>query len=173
MSKPDFTRKRRRDRACRGNGRASYAFCIRDEIGDLLYAQAEEIHDATNNVAEVKAILEALRYIVRSKLPPCVIETDSLLMKRVLDEIWEPPWHIVGQVEEIPNLMSRCVVAVTHVLREGNKLADHLANLTLELNAHIQAESFCYLDTHGKKILNSDKMQVPYIRVRRCKPNHS
>ncbi|XP_070042708.1 uncharacterized protein [Nicotiana tomentosiformis] len=140
------------DGACRGNGRASYAFFIRDGIGDLLYAQAEEIHDATNNVAE---------------LPPCVIETDSLLMKRVLDEVWEPRWHIVGQVEEILNLMSSCVVAVTHMLREGNKLVDHLANLTLELNAHIQAESFGYLDTHGKKILNSDKMQVPYIRVQR------
>lgn len=75
-------------------------------------------------------------------------------------------------MEEILNLMSRCVVAVTHVLR-GNKLADHLANLTLELNAHIQAESFGDLDTHGRKILNGNEMQIPYIRVRKSKPNHS
>lgn len=78
-----------------------------------------------------------------------------------------------GKWKEILNLMSRYVAAVTHVLREENKLADHLANLTLELNAHIRAEPFCYLDTPGRKILNSDKMQVPYIRIRRFKPNHS
>lgn len=80
------------DGACRGsNGRASYVFCIRDGVGDLLYAHANEIHDATNNIAEAKAILEVLRYIVHSQLPPCLIQTDFLLMKRVLDDVWEPP----------------------------------------------------------------------------------
>ncbi|XP_070041120.1 uncharacterized protein [Nicotiana tomentosiformis] len=43
------------------NGRASHAFCIRDGIGDLFYAQVEEIFEATNNIAEARAILEALK----------------------------------------------------------------------------------------------------------------
>lgn len=77
------------DGVCRGSdGTTSYAFFIEDGVGDLLYAQADEIQDATNNIAEATPILEELGYIVHSQLPPCVIEMDSLLMKRILDEIW-------------------------------------------------------------------------------------
>lgn len=68
--------------------------------------------------------------------------------------------------------MSCCVVEVPHVLRERNKLKDHLANLTLENNVIIQAASFGELGTHGRRILNSDKLQVPYIRVKKAKQNH-
>lgn len=123
------------DGACRcSDGSASYTFLIRDGVGDLLYAQAHEIQDATNNIAEVKAILEALKYIVHSQLTPCLVETDSLLMERILDEVWEPPCNIVVQVVEIKKLIACCVVEILHVLREGNKLADHLVNLGAEFN---------------------------------------
>ncbi|XP_060195035.1 uncharacterized protein LOC132624247 [Lycium barbarum] len=51
------------DRASRGNpGISSYTFCIRDELGDLVYAKAEGIGEATNTQAEMIAIKEALRY---------------------------------------------------------------------------------------------------------------
>ncbi|XP_070045332.1 uncharacterized protein [Nicotiana tomentosiformis] len=40
------------DGACRAvNGGASYGFCIRDGIGDIIYAHADVVEDATNNVA--------------------------------------------------------------------------------------------------------------------------
>nr|XP_018629644.1 uncharacterized protein LOC108946822 [Nicotiana tomentosiformis] len=100
--------KRITDGACRGdNGGDSYGFCIRYGIGDLLYAQADSIEDATNNIAEAQTILEALRYMIQLQFPPCVIETNSLLMKKVLEEVWEPPWSIVQHVEEIKALMTR------------------------------------------------------------------
>lgn len=69
---------------------------------------------------------------MQSQLPPCVIETDSLMMKQILNYMWKPPWNIVVHVEEIKHLMSMCIIPVTHVLREGNKLAAHLANITLD-----------------------------------------
>ncbi|XP_075097980.1 uncharacterized protein LOC142175292 [Nicotiana tabacum] len=106
-------------------------------IGDLIYAQQDAVEDATNNIAVAQAILEALRYIIPMQFPPCIIETDSLLMKNMLDEIWEPPWSIANQVDEIKTLLSRGVLHIVHELREGNKLADHLANLTLD-QQHIQ-----------------------------------
>nr|XP_016462864.1 PREDICTED: uncharacterized protein LOC107785952 [Nicotiana tabacum] len=88
------------DGACRGDNRgASYGFCIRDGIGDLIYAQANVVKEATNNIAEARAILEALRYIVQMPFPACIIETDSLLMNNVLDETWETPWSIANKVD--------------------------------------------------------------------------
>ncbi|XP_075084883.1 uncharacterized protein LOC142168121 [Nicotiana tabacum] len=96
------------DGACRGDNRgSSYDFCIRDEIGDIIYAQENAVEDETNNVAEAHAILEALRYIIQMQFPPCIFETDYLLMKRVLNEVWEQPWSIANQVDEIKTLLSR------------------------------------------------------------------
>lgn len=57
-----------------------------------------------------------------------------------------------------------------HVLKERNKLADYFANLTLDHN-DVQVYSFGELDSKGRSIVNSDKLQQPYIRVRNAKPN--
>nr|XP_009766248.1 PREDICTED: uncharacterized protein LOC104217646 [Nicotiana sylvestris] len=47
------------DGASRGNpGPSSYAFCVRDHRGDLVYAKARYIGEATNIVAEAKALVE-------------------------------------------------------------------------------------------------------------------
>lgn len=41
------------DGACGGdNGGASYGFCIRNGIGDLIYAQADLVQEVINNIAE-------------------------------------------------------------------------------------------------------------------------
>nr|XP_033516386.1 uncharacterized protein LOC117280749 [Nicotiana tomentosiformis] len=112
---------------------------LRDGIGDIIYAHADTDEDATNNVAEAHAILKALRYITQMQFPPCIIDTDSLLMKRVLDEDWEPPWSIANQMDEIKTLLSKGAFQIFHVLRECNKLADHLANLTLDQQHIVQA----------------------------------
>lgn len=53
------------DGAYRGNlGRSSYAFCIRDEHGDLIYAQTFEIPNDSNNEVKAKAILEAILKLI-------------------------------------------------------------------------------------------------------------
>nr|XP_033511835.1 uncharacterized protein LOC117276617 [Nicotiana tomentosiformis] len=167
---PDRWIKCNTDGAFRGEfGGASYGFCIRDSIGDLMYAQADVVEEATNNIAEAQAILEAAMYIIQMQFPPCIIEIDSLLMNKVLEDVWEPPWSISNQVDEIKSLLSKGMFQVIHVLREGNKLADHLANLTLDQQHMMQAHSFWELESEGRKILNNDKLQIPYLRVRTAK----
>ncbi|KAH0711352.1 hypothetical protein KY289_007311 [Solanum tuberosum] len=48
------------DGASRGNpGLSSYAFCLKDDKGDIIYAEGKMIETTTNTVAEAKAILEA------------------------------------------------------------------------------------------------------------------
>lgn len=54
---------------------------------------------------------------------------------------------------------------VSHIMREGNCLADHLANYTLD-KGDIEAHSFAELDVQGRRIVNSDKLQCPYLRIK-------
>ncbi|KAH0776321.1 hypothetical protein KY290_007732 [Solanum tuberosum] len=48
---------------CRGNpGQSSYGFSIRDTKGDLIYAEAQCIGEATNMEAELMGVWKALPY---------------------------------------------------------------------------------------------------------------
>ncbi|XP_060210297.1 uncharacterized protein LOC132637182 [Lycium barbarum] len=86
------------DGASRGNpGRSSWAFCVRDERGDVIQAHAREIEDlqSTNTEAEALAILQALRYLKDNQWDQIMIETDSLLLKNIIQRTWEIPLQII------------------------------------------------------------------------------
>ncbi|XP_075083282.1 uncharacterized protein LOC142167029 [Nicotiana tabacum] len=74
------------DGASRGNlGTSSYGFCMRDCAGNVVYAKAEVIGETTNIVAEAEAILEWLVYCVERWLHPLIMETDSMVMRKIID----------------------------------------------------------------------------------------
>lgn len=51
------------DEASRGNsGISSYAFCLRNDKGDIKQAEGARIEKTTNTVAETKAILEVCKH---------------------------------------------------------------------------------------------------------------
>ncbi|XP_059285595.1 uncharacterized protein LOC132039067 [Lycium ferocissimum] len=95
------------DGASRGNpGISSYAFCLRDELGDLIYAKAEGIGEATNIEAEMMAIKEALRYCRDMDFNKVIIQTDSQMIQKIMTEVWKPPWHISNWVDEAKDFAS-------------------------------------------------------------------
>ncbi|WMV29056.1 hypothetical protein MTR67_022441 [Solanum verrucosum] len=59
---------------------------------------------------------------------PLVRETDSLIIKKVLDGIWEIPWSIAVEIRVIKRAMENGTTMIEHTCREGNKLADFLTN---------------------------------------------
>ncbi|XP_075081943.1 uncharacterized protein LOC142166458 [Nicotiana tabacum] len=84
------------DGALKGNpGPSSLGFCVRDDEGNAVYARAVDLGVTTNVVAEVKAILQGLEYCVEHDLHPLILETDSLVMKKVIEGEWDPPWNDV------------------------------------------------------------------------------
>ncbi|KAH0715007.1 hypothetical protein KY284_007912 [Solanum tuberosum] len=90
------------DGACRGNpGTGTYGFCLRNTVGDLIYAEAEKIGVTTNVEAEMRAIVEAVRYYVRVGIRKIVIESDSILMVKIINGIWKVPWEIAEWFEEL------------------------------------------------------------------------
>ncbi|PHU09186.1 hypothetical protein BC332_21046 [Capsicum chinense] len=73
------------DRACRGNpGIGSYGFYLRNEEGDLIYAQGENIGFTTNVVAEMRALQEEIKYCKENNIIKVQVESDSLILVRVL-----------------------------------------------------------------------------------------
>lgn len=60
--------------------------------------------------------------------------------------------------------MSRGNVTVSHTFREDNRLVDHMANYALDVGP-VECHSFEDLDTQGRRLVNSDKLQCPYIRA--------
>ncbi|XP_075092316.1 uncharacterized protein LOC142172566 [Nicotiana tabacum] len=147
------------DGASRGNpGRSSIGFCIRNENGDIIKSVGKEIEETTNTVAEAKAMVEALRFCRFHQYSHVWLQTDSMLLKKIMDGIWKPPWIISEQVEEIMQLMNGSNYTVTHIHREGNKLADHLANYALD-HGEIECQQFWHLDAQGRRLVNEDKLQ--------------
>lgn len=123
------------------------------------------IHDTTNNEAEALAILEALKYCEEKGFNRIILQTDSLLLKNAIEGLWNVPWVITEYLEDIAKVMSTIDVKLSHILREGNCLADHLANQALDMG-NVEAHSFQELDTKGRRIVNNDKLQCPYLRVK-------
>ncbi|XP_059295437.1 uncharacterized protein LOC132048767 [Lycium ferocissimum] len=146
-------------------GRSSYAFCVRDSLGDLVYARAKEIGEATNTESEAIALLEAAKFYLSKHMYSFILETDSMMMKKIVDREWRPPWNIAYVVEELLEIIDNAEVEVLHIMREGNQLADHLDNVALDFG-EVTANGFAELDTKGRKILNSDKLICPYLRIR-------
>lgn len=80
------------DGASRGNpGRSAIGYCVRDEFGDIVYAVGKEINETTNTEAKAMAIVEALRFCRFQQYSHVCVQTDSMLMKKIMDGSWKPP----------------------------------------------------------------------------------
>ncbi|XP_049378033.1 uncharacterized protein LOC125842758 [Solanum stenotomum] len=131
------------DGVCKVNpGQSAYGFCIRDEFGNLLYAQGEDIGFRTNTEEKIIAILEALRYCKRAGLEGFWLESYSLSIVNCLRNSWKVPWERVEQVEECRVLMEITKERIQHTPREGNNLADFIANAVIGAVGLVQFNTF-------------------------------
>jgi len=123
------------DGGARGNpGPAGYGVRVEDESGAPIAEFSEAIGVATNNVAEYRGLLAALRYAVDRQARSVLVRSDSeLLVKQMRGEYRVKnaglqPLHreardLAGQIER---------VAFEHVRRALNADADRLANLAMD-----------------------------------------
>lgn len=154
------------DGSSKGNpGQSSNGFCIRNHRGDLVYAQAGQIGTTTNIEAEARAIHEAIKYCQSQNIQNVSIETDSLVVKNIIKEAWKIPWQIAENIEETKEIMRRLNMIIQHIYREGNVLADYLANITFEDQEVRHFNRFQNFPTMGKRIINTDKAQIQAIRI--------
>nr|XP_016446919.1 PREDICTED: 14.7 kDa ribonuclease H-like protein [Nicotiana tabacum] len=158
------------DGASKGNpGHSSIEIYVRDDACDLIHARAVEVGITTNVVAKAKAILEGLEYCVEQDLHPLILETDSLVLKKVIEGEWDPPWCLGAEVQKIKEIRNRFSMIFQHVFREGNTMADFLANMVFSFAVNLQFNNFYELPTAGRRLINKDKSQISNLRVRIAK----
>ena len=120
------------DGGARGNpGPAAIAAVLADPDGTVLDERSETIGRATNNVAEYRALLLALRRAEERKAETVEILSDSLLLVQQVNGIFKvrAP-HLIPIVSDaIRRARSFRRFWIRHIPRERNRKADRLANL--------------------------------------------
>nr|XP_009759526.1 PREDICTED: uncharacterized protein LOC104212044 [Nicotiana sylvestris] len=161
------------DGASRGNpSRSAIGIVLRDEFGDIRYATGREIKEGSNNEAEATALVEAIRMCRAMNFSNIWLQTDSLMLKNIIDGLWKPPWNIVDVVEEIISLKEGCNFKISHIFREGNKLADHLANYALD-SGNIESFNFWELDVSSRRMDQLNNLSMTLVSQHHMHQHHS
>lgn len=127
--------------------------------------QKEELYRILQiQLQEAKAILMASKHCKKSQHNQNIFQTESMIMCKVLEEKWKSPWIIANMVREIQKCLSDKQYNIQNILRKGNKLADHLANIDIDKGNGSYTE-FNSLEMEGRMIINSEKLQYPQLRV--------
>jgi ribonuclease HI len=123
------------DGGARGNpGPAAYGYVLETDDGTVLDARGETIGNATNNVAEYRALIAGLESAAERGVTELDVVSDSeLVVKqmrgdyRVKNEVLRALWE---EATELEGRFAR--VRYTAVRREHNELADSLVNEALD-----------------------------------------
>lgn len=118
----------------------------------MVYARARKLEVCSALEAETKGFKDGLLYCLSHNLFPLTMESDSLTIKKILDGTWEVPWVISTDIREIREEIIDKEVMVVHSFREGNKLANFLTNIIINLAGaySIQFNHTNKLPIHGK-----------------------
>lgn len=127
------------DGASRGNpGESSIGFVIKIQGGPILHQEGKRIGLATNNIAEYKAVFQALEYIKKhypsSQAHQITVVSDSQLLAKQLSGSFKVKNPTLKKLFFEIKALEMEVGSVTykHVLRGNNLVADRLANLALD-----------------------------------------
>ena len=96
---------------------------------DELFTFSEYLHDSTNNEAEYTALIRGLEYLIKMNLLNVEIFSDSeLVVKQISGEYKVKNSRMQKLNKTAMNLLDELEHwTITHVLREKNEVADHLA----------------------------------------------
>ena len=123
------------DGGSRGNpGPAAWGVAILDDEGRRVEGHAGHIGHATNNVAEYRALLEALALAVEREADQVEILADSELVVRQIQGRYRVKNEALKVLyAEAVRLIARLDdFRIVHVRRENNKHADRMVNVALD-----------------------------------------
>eukprot|EP00253_Pinus_taeda_P020461 PITA_20461 len=130
------------DGASKGNpGLTGYGGAVRNHQGQVLKVFFGSIGWNTNNVAELEGLWRGLFMAQRERLSPLIVEGDSQLLINMAIKIQQGTeaqkvsrsWRMVTRLELLQSwLKDNKAITFNHIRREGNKLADIMANIGVD-----------------------------------------
>ncbi|KAK9911619.1 hypothetical protein M0R45_035515 [Rubus argutus] len=122
------------DGAARGSpGLAGFGGIFRDHLGCVLGCFAESLGNAYALEAELHAVVHAIHLASLKGWKSLWIESDSTLVIHFLSSLNNKvPWHYFTIWFNCRALLASMLVKISHVYREGNQVADCLANFGVD-----------------------------------------
>ncbi|XP_075075351.1 uncharacterized protein LOC142162699 [Nicotiana tabacum] len=155
------------DGCSKGNPRSAGAGSIlRDHTGHMIMAFAVYLGNCSNNMAGILSLKIGLRWCLQHGFISFSIESDSLLVIQMVKGNITPFWQIREEITQVQNMTSQGFFQLERIFREGNLVADQLANLG---KRNKQKTFFIEDTTLPKQIKSTMKNEVngsPTFRVR-------
>jgi ribonuclease HI len=123
------------DGGARGNpGPAAFGYVLETEDGTVLAAHGERIGEATNNVAEYRALVAGLEKALELAVDEVDVVSDSQLLVRQMTGEYKVKNEALRALSLEAASLARRLRKVTYrsVPREHNELADRLVNEALD-----------------------------------------
>ncbi|KAJ4717448.1 Ribonuclease H protein [Melia azedarach] len=151
------------DGLSKGNpGEAACGGVFRDHSGKFLGAYAVSLGHNTSFYAEIMAIIYAINQAAQRGWKFIWLESDSqAALSCLLDHSYKPPWCIYNEWTNCHLLLSQISFYCSHIFREGNQVADSMANVGLSCPTFTW---FAYPPAQIKEILFKNRWGFPNFR---------
>ncbi|KAL0283183.1 UNVERIFIED_CONTAM: putative ribonuclease H protein, partial [Sesamum radiatum] len=117
------------DGASKGNpGISGAGGILQDQLGKVIFAFQEPLGIATNTQAELSAIHRGLQIYVSRGLRKVWIETDATAIIKLISAPQRGAWNLQANLQNIRKILNQMEHKLSHIFREGNQVADFLAN---------------------------------------------
>ncbi|KAL6580826.1 hypothetical protein OROMI_006749 [Orobanche minor] len=156
------------DGASKGNpGIAAAGGVIRNHLGHPIFMFSEFLGDRSNNFAEIYAIWRGLEFCHEQKFFKVWVEVDSKIALHLIEHSISCHWEIQGLIFKIRGFMGKMDIHFSHIFREGNAVADFLANQGCE-RRDFYIHDITQLKGRILGLIKLDKISYPYIRRKKC-----
>lgn len=155
------------DGCSKGNpGAAGGGGILRDHQGHCLWAFHLSLNPSTNVEAEILSIHRGLQICQEQGIQNIIIETDAMVAIKIIEKKSGGNWKYISQIHDIRTWLHNLNGRMVHIFREGNGVADYLANEACE---HRISETLDenQLSRHVLTRIKMDKQGWPNFRFPR------
>ncbi|KAL0345710.1 UNVERIFIED_CONTAM: hypothetical protein Sradi_4402300 [Sesamum radiatum] len=138
---------------------------LRDQLGKVIFAFQEPLGNATNTQAELSAIHRGLQICFSRGLCKIWIETDATAINKIISAPQRGAWNLQATLQNICKILSQMEHKLSHIFREGNQVADFLANQAC-YNQQLCIFNEETIPGKVKGMASLDSLGLPYIRLK-------
>ena len=136
---------------------------MRDTAGCFVFAFSCFSGDVTSLHSELRAMLYGVKLCVQRGIIPIHVESDSLLLVRMVRGELRVPWFLRREFEELIAFRHH-LHAVTHCFREVNRVADRLSNVGADSGSDRVYETLALLPLLVRGDCQMDAWGMPMVR---------